>query len=159
MAASTFFHSDGEVDSMGFDPHSDLNDSPIEVEKELISTVDSKEKKLLVYPFIAGDLIETAAKGLLLGEDPITCSSAHLLQLQQEKAAQKNHFVTMLQEDIDRLQPDKWLNDCLIDFWMLWITRKEPSEENWIHIFNTQFYTSMVDNGVDHVLKWTEKKN
>jgi hypothetical protein len=40
---------------------------------------------------------------MLLGEDPITCSSAHLLQLQQEKAAQKNHFVTMLQEDIDRL--------------------------------------------------------
>jgi Ulp1 family protease len=27
-----------------------------------------------------------------------------------------------------------------------------------MHIFNTQFYTSMVDNGVDHVLKWTEKK-
>jgi Ulp1 family protease len=58
-----------------------------------------------------------------------------------------------------KLQPDKWLNDCLIDFWMLWITRKEPSEENWIRIFNTHFYTSMVDNGVDHMLKWTEKKN
>ncbi len=45
MAASTFFHSDGEVDSMGFDPHSDVNDLPIEVEKKLITTVDSKEKK------------------------------------------------------------------------------------------------------------------
>jgi Ulp1 family protease len=123
---------------MGSDTHSNFNDSPIEVEKQLhfpcnngtMTAVDNKEQKLLVYPFIAGDLIETAADGLLLGEDPLTCSSTHLLQLQQEKAAQKNHFVTMLQENIDSLQPNKWLNDSVIDFWMLWITRKEPSKEN-----------------------------
>jgi hypothetical protein len=115
-------------------------------------------KKLLIYPFIAGDLVEKAAKGLFLGEDPMNCSSVHLLQLQQEKASQKNHHVSMEQEDIDRLQPDQWLDDSIVDFWMLWITRKEPTEENWIHIFNTQFYTALDDFGVEHVLNWTAKK-
>jgi Ulp1 family protease len=56
-----------------------------------------------------------------------------LLQLQQEKAAQKNHFVTMLQEDIDQLQPGEWLTDYLIDFWMLWIKRKEPADTYFQH--------------------------
>jgi hypothetical protein len=112
----------------------------------------------LIYPFIAGDLVEKAAKGLFLGEDQLNCSSAHLLQLQQEKASQKNHNVSMEQEDLDRLQPGQWFNDSIVDFWMLWITRKEPTEENWIHIFNTQFYTTLDDFGVEHVLNWTGKK-
>jgi Ulp1 family protease len=45
-----------------------------------------------------------------------------------------------------------------INFWMQWITRKEPMEENWIQIFNTEFYTVLDDLGVDHVLKCTAKR-
>ncbi len=74
-------------------------------------------------------------------------------------ARNKNHFVTMDQEDIDRLKPGQWLNDCVIDFWMMWITRKEPADENWVHTFNMQFYTSLIEKGVDHVLKWIQKRN
>jgi hypothetical protein len=73
-------------------------------------------KDLLVYPFIAGNSMLGAAKGLLLGEDPLNCSSSPLPQFQQEKSSWKNHFVTMQQEDIDWLQPGLWLNDCIIDF-------------------------------------------
>jgi hypothetical protein len=171
MAADIFFQSDGEVDSMGFGDHMDSSN---ELEKDLHSphkkpvkdgshqsissrttTAVKASRDLLVYPFIAGNLMEVAGKGLLLGEDPVNCSSAHLLQLQQEKASQKKHFVTMQQEVIDRLQTGQYLNNCIIDFWMQWITRKEPMEENWIHIFNTQFFTALNDFGVDHVLQWT----
>ncbi len=42
---------------------------------------------------------------------------------------------------------------------MMWITRKEPVDENWVHIFNMQFYKSMVEKGVDHVLQWNKKRN
>ncbi len=115
MAADIFFQSDGEVDSMGFSDHMD---SPNELEKDLhsphkipadnvnhqsiisITTPAPKTSRhLLVYLFIAGDLMEVAGKGLLLGEDPLNCSSAHLLQLQQEKASHKNHHVIMEQEN------------------------------------------------------------
>ncbi len=58
----------------------------------IMTEVGNTSQKVLVYPLIAGDLIELTAKGLLLGKDPLTCSSTHLLQLQQEKAAWKNHL-------------------------------------------------------------------
>ena len=103
---------------MGLEMHNYCKDSSSELEKELhspsnesvvdgshgtmsLKTAAVNTSKKLVYPFIAGDLIESAAKGLLLGEVPLNCSSSHLLQLQQEKAAQKNHLMTMLQEDIE----------------------------------------------------------
>jgi hypothetical protein len=75
------------------------------------------------------------------------------------KGMAENHFVIMNQDDINRLKPGEWLNDCLIDFWMMWITRKEPADENRVHIFNTQFHTSMVEKGVDHVLQCNQKRN
>jgi hypothetical protein len=97
MVADIFFQSNGDVDSMGF---GDCMDSPNELEKDLhsphkkpvddgshqsISSRTTPAAKtsidLLIYPFIAGNLIEVAGKGLLLGEDPLNCSSAYLLQL------------------------------------------------------------------------------
>jgi hypothetical protein len=162
MAADTLFHSKDSVDSMSLGSQIDSKDSlifwrkipPAKYQKLLLTSNANKTRGILVYPFIAGDLIECASKGLLSGEDPIYCSLSHLLQLQQEKAQRKNHVVTMNQDDINRSKPGEWLNYCLIDFWMMWIIRKEPVDENWVHIFKMQFYTSMVEKWVDHVLQF-----
>jgi hypothetical protein len=37
-----------------------------------------------MYPFVGGDSIEGAAKGLFLGEKPNPCSKLHLLRLQED---------------------------------------------------------------------------
>ncbi len=39
------------------------------------------------------------------------------------------------------------------------ITRKEPAEENNIIIYNTQFYTALVMQGVEHVLNWSDRRD
>lgn len=59
-----------------------------DITENLTSTQENAvtKKPLLVYPFITEDLIDAAARGLLLGEDLLNCSSSHLLQLQQDKA-------------------------------------------------------------------------
>jgi hypothetical protein len=60
---------------------------PISIAQENTVT----KKPVLVYPFIAEDLIENADRCLLLGEDPLDCSSSHLQQLQQKK-----HYIKII---------------------------------------------------------------
>ena len=36
------------------------------------------------------------------------------------KSRQTDHYVTILVKDYERLEPTKWLNDSLVDFWMQW---------------------------------------
>jgi Ulp1 protease family, C-terminal catalytic domain len=79
---------------------------------------------------------------------------------QQGTAAVKSgrtHNVTIQVGDYMRLEPEEYLNDSLIDFWMRWIMRK--GDNSMMHIFSTHFYTSLVDKGVDGVTNWTAKKN
>jgi Ulp1 family protease len=33
---------------------------------------------------------------------------------------QRAHFVAIRVEDYERLDPGKWLNDLMVDFWMQW---------------------------------------
>ncbi len=73
-------------------------------------------RALLKYPFVAGVAIEDAAKGLFLGEDPINISPDFLLTPKKEKAAPRNHFLHILQQDLDCLEPGEYLNDCVVDF-------------------------------------------
>jgi Ulp1 family protease len=131
--------------------------SPINVDKVQINI--ATEEPILEYPFAAGITIEDAAKGLFLGEDPINISNDFLISLQNEKVAPRNNFVQIIREDLDNLQPGEYLNDSLVDFWMMWITRKEPAEENNFIIYNTQFYTVMVTHGIEHVMNWSDRKD
>ena len=62
MVADTFFKYDGEVDSIGLDISADSKDSLILVEKEKDTT--HSEPVVLVYPFVAGNNIDNATKGL-----------------------------------------------------------------------------------------------
>lgn len=38
----------------------------------------------------------------------------------KEKSKRRAHFVTISVEDAKRLAPGQWLNDTLVDFWMMW---------------------------------------
>ena len=76
---------------------------------------------ILSYPFVGGDCIEKAAKGLKLptwNETEVTYDQLILQQV--EASTGRVHILTMYADDRDRLSPGKFLNDTLINFWMKW---------------------------------------
>ena len=107
-----------------------------------------EEAILLVYPF-AGDpiLMDKAAEGLNeasgqpleprgIDEMAVLEQKSSRLTLQSNsgssdsddaeaktkdsKAKARQHYVTIRVEDYERLEPQEWLNDSLVDFWMQW---------------------------------------
>jgi hypothetical protein len=156
MTADTLFHSDSEIESMDLHVSEDSEDSVISVERVIVT--NQGEPVALVYPFVGGLDIEKACMGLFLGEENTRFSPSHILMLQQEKVAPRSHFVTMHQSDFARLNPNQYLNDSLVDFWLLWISRKEANEEPHIMFFNTQLYSTILLAGASCVVNWNEKR-
>jgi hypothetical protein len=75
-----------------------------------------RDEVLLVYPFDATDReFDDAAKALgeLEWRRPNDFKESTI-------AKQRSHYVTIRVEDYQRLAPEQWLNDSLVDFWMLW---------------------------------------
>ena len=71
---------------------------------------------MLVYPFEAGaEEFEKAAMELTEVHDLV---NADINQGTQDR--QRAHYVTVHVEDYALLNPRKWLNDALLDFWMQW---------------------------------------
>jgi hypothetical protein len=156
MTADTLFHSDSDIESMDLHVSEDSEDSVISVERVIVT--NQGEPVALVYPFVGGLDIEKACMGLFLGEENTRFSPSHILMLQQEKVAPRSHFVTMHQSDFARLNPNQYLNDSLVDFWLLWISRKEANEEPHIMFFNTQLYSTILLAGASCVINWNEKR-
>jgi hypothetical protein len=95
---------------------------------------------LLVYPFGAdkATLTEAASKLKELGGDPLGVDTPHDAgQLPggagtqdqaggedatngKEHSSSRTHYVTIRQDDKERLCPGQFLNDSLVDFWMRW---------------------------------------
>lgn len=72
--------------------------------------------------------------------------------------------VTIVDEDMARLQPDQCLNDSLIEFWLRFWHREllAPEKRSRVHVFNTFFYHTLSSSGnmgLEKVLKWTKKLN
>ena len=104
----------------------------------------------------------------------------------EKRASLRSHFITIREEDTDRLEPGEYLNDTLIDFWMQWyvasphvmvlnrcphlirfcllffILRIWRKEKHWedcpVHIFTTHFYTALKESGTKAVTSWTANK-
>uniref|UniRef100_A0A7S3V8R4 Ubiquitin-like protease family profile domain-containing protein n=1 Tax=Chaetoceros debilis TaxID=122233 RepID=A0A7S3V8R4_9STRA len=127
------------------------------------------EETILVYPFeakpteldsVAEKLIE--ASGRLKKTDTTTMFEKRCNKIGREDVVAvpigKTHMVTVRGEDYERLEPYEFLNDSLIDFWMKWISRKEDPKTTDIHIFTTQFFTRLEDDGPESVSSWTKKK-
>ena len=92
---------------------------------------DADNKLLLVYPFdIEDSVLSAAASGLKeLGGDLLGLERA-VVGLQGQlgegniadgtKKPTKAHYVTIREDDKERLCPGQFLNDTLVDFWMRW---------------------------------------
>jgi len=72
----------------------------------------------------------------------------------------RTHYVSIRQDDKDRLCPGQFLNDSLVDFWMRWISRGEPQgKDSDVHFFTSHFMTTLKKDGPKAVYSWTAKKN
>ena len=61
--------------------------------------------------------------------------------------------------DRDRLEPGEWLNDCMIDLWLRWISKDQHlTGDNSCHFFTSLFYTMLSTKGPDSVAKWSAAK-
>jgi hypothetical protein len=69
--------------------------------------------------------------------------------------------VTIVDEDMARLQPNECLNDSLIDFWLrYWYSEiLTPEDREKVHVFNTFFFNTMStgNSGPLKVIRWTNK--
>ena len=124
------------------------------------------EDVLFVYPFTEDhSVLDEAAKGLpdfavestsggvvtgVSTENSVTNASNRL----------RSHAVTIRVQDYGRLEPLTWLNDSLVDFYMLWISRgMENVQESDVHFFTSHFFSTLSKNGPSAVTSWTSKKN
>ena len=58
------------------------------------------------------DVMCTGAQAINETEDTVARS--------QVKGSRRKHFLTIRVEDYNRLDPEEWLNDSLVDLWMQW---------------------------------------
>lgn len=133
--------------------------------KQQMQPICEEHETALVFPsslleteldFVSSNLIEPNGK---LGQN---FSSMFTNFANKEKASngkQKNHIITIRGEDYDRLAPGEFLNDTLIDFWISWLIYRMGNASNQVHVFTTQFYTKLEQEGVESVISWTAKKN
>jgi len=142
----------------------------------------SQNRVLLVYPFTSDmNSLEDAALGLMeasgahphshievddqqsvsdsikkTGSNELAASTVDI----SKKIRGRNHYLTIRKEDLDRLEPEEFLNDTIIDFWMRWIWRKEIHDsESVVHFFISHFFTALREDGPKAVSSWTAKKN
>lgn len=86
----------------------------------------SENKLLLVYPFEVDEaVLSRSAAGLTeLGgkmfglevEPPVETDALS----DYKKLPHRTHYITICEDDKDRLQPSQFLNDTIVDFWMRW---------------------------------------
>jgi hypothetical protein len=108
-----------------------------ESEKSKRKKNDSENNLLVVYPFCVDEaILSEAASGLkelggdLLGLNdmddtkPPAASTMQGLQSDVEDdgkgKSSRTHYVTIRDDDVERLCPGQFLNDTLVDFWMRW---------------------------------------
>ncbi len=144
------------------------NDGNKDVVNAESTSVNSQRKdyELLNYPFVGGFEIEKATKvlclcrgtGKALDEKHSSREEIQLLQLHQAASNGQNTQVTLYKCDRETLRHGTYINDNLIDFWMCWSTRKESKFKSCVHIFSTHAYSTLVNDGVGGVSRWTTRK-
>jgi len=104
------------------------------------------EEVLFEYPLAAGSgSIEAACEG-----------SSELKNGSSIVDSRKPKQVSILVKDVLTLRPTIWLNDNLINLWMLLITRDQPSD---VQIFSSLFYTKLSAQGPENVESWSKNFN
>jgi len=116
-------------------------------------------EKLLVYPFLGADRVELAAKELSLCDFNSFYNIDRLITLQLDASVGRNQIITFFDRDCNSLNECNYVNDNIIDFWMLWMSRNIHSSMTSIFILSTNFYTELLHQGVEAVSNWNFNKN
>jgi hypothetical protein len=87
---------------------------------------NTENKLLLVYPFDVDEAVLSGSASALteLGGDSLGLEAEPAAQVdhpsENQKRPSRTHYVTICEDDKDRLKPGQFLNDTLVDFWMRW---------------------------------------
>jgi len=88
--------------------------------------------------------------------------SANELDIYAQYATDSGHIITISPKDLERLKPEEFLNDTLIDFYLkfLYHERLQNSRRQKLHVFSSFFFTRYRDSDVklryQMVRKWTK---
>jgi Ulp1 family protease len=85
-------------------------------------------------------MLKKAAVGLPLCDtgDDFTCSQ--LITNQLDKSVGRNHLQTITQFDRDSLKDATYINDVIIDFWLLWLSRNSSHDSLEYFFYVTLLY-------------------
>jgi hypothetical protein len=150
-----------EDDPGGSDPtlHDALDTTTTTIDvTDIDGDIINQPTQLLSFPFLGGALVEQAAQGLNLCDPMQDFVTADLITMQLEKSVGRNSVVTISELDRSSLNPATYINDNVIDFWMLWLTRHISTEVCRIMFFTCHFYSSLLNEklGLQHVSGWME---
>jgi hypothetical protein len=123
---------------------------------EVDSLLTLEDNRWLVFPFLGGDSVELAAQGLPLCDPISDFVTSDLITMQLEKSVGRNQIITFTDVDMKSLAPRAYVNENVIDFWMVWLSRNKSDESASILICTSHFYSTLVNNhfGVEHVFNW-----
>jgi hypothetical protein len=100
----------------------EINSDDDNIEDEEENKEEETRADILVYPFAADqEKIEYAAQSLIEA-----IAEAPLVGIEQQSNSPSTlngangAFVNFCSSDIERLNPQRWLNDTVVDFWMMW---------------------------------------
>jgi hypothetical protein len=120
-----------------------------------------QQDTLLCFPFLAGEKIELAGKGLHLCDSLSSYVTDELRTVQLQKTVGRKDIVTISKMDRMTLNPSTYVNDNVIDFWMAWLCRNLSDEVSSIIIFTSHFYSTLANPqfGLDHVSRWIDRRS
>lgn len=115
------------------------------------------EGALFTDPFLGGEYVESATKFLTLCDYCSAHSHTQQITYQLGKSVGRVWKEAIHQFDIDILKPCTYVNDTVINFWMLWITRYDVGDSSTVLMLNSHFYNKLCDTGVESVRRWSNR--
>eukprot|EP00804_Cyclotella_cryptica_P023147 CCRYP_000358-RA/>CCRYP_000358-RA protein AED:0.01 eAED:0.01 QI:1097/1/1/1/0.75/0.66/9/214/1028 len=129
---------------------------PFKVEEEILQSISSKLTELSGHRLGVAEATESASETDDLDEGN---DDGNEQEGQARDTSTRTHYLTIREDDKERLQPGQFLNDTLVDFWMSWISRnKSHRDSNDVHFFTSHFLTTLEDEGPRGVASWTLRK-
>ncbi len=109
-----------------------------------------------------GKLVELCAKTLSLCYYQSHISHEEHITLQLACIAGRTNIITFNRVDRETLAPATYVNDNVVDFWMLWVTRNEQPDTSEVKPFTSHFYSTLIGDGIDKGLvqasHWLKKR-
>lgn len=136
--------------------------------RDKFSVITSKFRVVFTYPFLLSDsnksdegllqAIETAGSDL----DELSYGrQLTFLNNTDRLTTEERGSLWITYGDYDLLNDKIKINDILIDFWMLWVSRHISKQFSNIHYFSTQFLTKLISHkqgfGVGAARRWCKR--